>query len=503
MNLKSLLYALLAAGATCLNAETPELKWDPGKFGRITELDGKQILTVEVSPEEVKDQINCATAEISLIPYQRSVLTLRISARAENVTVPKHRYNGIKFMLNYTDNAGEQYWHNISGVTGSFDWKELSFTTTLPIQPAAHGKILLGLQDSSGKVEFDLSSLKIDLLFAATDDNYQAVYTDRVRRTPRLRGVMSPKTFSEDDLKTLKDWNVNLVRAQISRNFGKTGTDRNLAEYDRWLNSVLDHYEKMFKLGHEKYGLHFVIDLHTPPGGKLKNSDMAIFHEKIYADHFIEIWKRIAARFRGNPAVWAYDLINEPIQMKPAPYDYWNLQKAAAKAIREIDPDTPIMVESNRCDSPSTFTYLPPLKMKDVIYQVHMYMPLSYTHQRVEKHSGQADKLSYPSVIENRRYDRERLRKDLNPVREFQKRHNARIYVGEFSAAAWAPGAEQYLADCIAIFEEYGWDWSYHAFREAKVWSLEHEGESWNTLRPSADNPRKQVLLNGFRKNRK
>lgn len=503
MNLKSLLYALLVAGATCLNAETPELKWDPGKFGQITERDGKRILTIEVPPGKGKDRINSASAEINLAPFQRSVLTLRISARAENVTVPKRKFNGIKFMLNYKDNAGEQYWHNISGVAGSFDWKELSFNT-LPIQPAARGKIRLGLQDCSGKVEFDLSSLKIDLLFAAANDNYQAVYTDRVRRTPPLRGVMSPtRIFSEDDWKTLKAWNVNLVRAQICRNFGKTGTDRNLAEYDRWLNSVLDHYEKMFKYGHEKYGLRFVIDLHTPPGGKLKNLDMAIFHEKIHADHFIEVWKRIAARFRGNPAVWAYDLINEPIQMQPAPYDYWNLQKAAAEAIRKIDPDTPIMVEANRGDSPSSFTYLPPLKMKDVIYQVHMYTPHSYTHQGVGKHSGQAGKISYPSVIENRRYDKERLRKDLKPVREFQKRHNARIYVGEFSATIWAPGAEQYLADCIALFEEYGWDWSYHAFREAKVWSLEHEGESWRTLRPSADNPRKQVLLNGFRKNRK
>ena len=503
MHLKSLLYALLAAGTASLNAGTPELQWDPGKFGRISELDGKRILTVEVSSGEIKDRINCATAEINLAPFQRSVLNLRISARAENVTIPKHRYNGIKFMLNYVDNTGKEHWHNISNTAGSFEWKELSFTTR-PIQPAARGKILLGLQDSSGKVEFDLSSLKIDRLFAATDDNYQAIYTDRVRKTPRLRGVMSPaKKFTEEDWKTLKGWNVNLVRTQICRNFRKIGTDRDLAEYDHWIDSILDHYEKMFKLGHEKYGLSFVIDLHTPPGGMLKNSDMAMFHEKVYADHFIEVWKRIATRFRGNPAVLAYDLINEPIQLKPAPYDYWNLQKAAAEAIRKIDPDTPIMIESNYGDSPSSFTYLPPLKMKDVIYQVHMYDPAQYTHQGIGKHSGLLGKISYPSVTGNIRYDRERLRKDLKPVREFQNKHNARIYVGEFSAAVWAPGADRYLADCIAIFEEYGWDWSYHAFREAKIWSLEHEGESWSTLRPSTDNPRKQILLNGFRKNRK
>ena len=57
-----------------------------------------------------------------------------------------------------------------------------------------------------------------------------------------------------------------------------------------------------------------VIDLHSPPGGRSTGRDMNMFYEKKYADHFIECWKRIAQRFKGNPAVWAYDLINEPVQ---------------------------------------------------------------------------------------------------------------------------------------------------------------------------------------------
>ena len=75
------------------------------------------------------------------------------------------------------------------------------------------------------------------------------------------------------------------------------------------------------------------------------------------------------------------------------------------------------------------------------------------------------------------------LRGILKPVRDFQLKHGARIYVGEFSAVAWAPGAEKYLEDCIALFEEYGWDWTYHAFREWQGWSVEHEGDSATTLR--------------------
>ena len=51
------------------------------------------------------------------------------------------------------------------------------------------------------------------------------------------------------------------------------------------------------------------------------------------------------------------------------------------------------------------------------------------------------------------------------------------------------------------MFDEYGWDWTYHAFREWNGWSVEHEGSNSQDLKPSAGNPRKDALLEGFRKN--
>ncbi len=503
MNLKKLCGAVAAVAACWLGAATPEQEWNPGKFGRITERDGKRFLTVQVPPE-AKEAMNCAEAPIDLVPFRGTTLSFQIRARAKDVSIPLRTYNGVKFMLNYVDGDGVEYWNNVSRVAGSFDWKELAFSASVSAT-AGTGRVQLGLQESSGEVEFDLSSLKIEPLFPAVRSNYKAVYTDRVKSVPPLRGVMSPtREFTEDDWKTLKEWNVNLVRAQLCRNWGKTGTERDLEEYDQWLNAKLDHYEKMFRIGYEKYGLRFVIDLHTPPGGRIENRDMAMFYEKPYADHFIEVWKRIATRFKGNPAVWGYDLVNEPIQSLPAPYDYWNLQRMAAEAVRAIDPDTPIIIESNNWDSPSAFSYLPPLEMKDVIYQVHMYVPGNFTHQLVGNNfgeKGQVQKVAYPGLIAGVEYDREALRKVLAPVRDFQQKYGARIFVGEFSAAVWAPGAEKYLADCISLFEEYGWDWTYHAYREWNGWSLEHAGDWPDEVRPSADNPRKRVLLEGFSRN--
>ena len=138
--------------------------------------------------------------------------------------------------------------------------------------------------------------------------------------------------------------------------------------------------------------------------------------------------------------------------------------------------------------------------MTNIIYQVHMYAPSRFTHQRVNAAHGKDAPLPYPGKGENGElWNKDYLRRQLQPVRDFQLRYGARILVGEFSAAVWADGADMWLKDVISIFNEYGWDWTYHAFREARCWSLEYEGTSWDDIHPSADNTRKRVVLDGLR----
>ena len=476
-------------------------KWNLGAFGKETEKDGGRFITITVpadSPQ--KGGMNCATAEVDLSGFRGDSLCFMIRARAKEVSQPGRSYNGVKFMLSYKDGDGREFWHHPSNLKGTFDWKEISFTASVS-KSAGKARLQLGLQDSSGEVEFDLASLNVFRLFPRVNLDYKVTYPEKIAAMPLLRGVMSPHTFTDDDLKTLHDWNVKLVRAQITRNWGKSGTERDLAEYDKWLDGKLDHLEDVLKRA-EKYGIKFVIDLHSPPGGRDETRDMTMFYEKEYADHFVKVWEKIARRFRGNPSVWAYDLVNEPVQNRPAPYDYWNLQRMAAEAVRKIDPDTPVMIESNQWDSAPAFVYLSPLAMDNVIYQVHMYAPGQFTHQFVHNtfgEQGKAEFIRYPGTIGGEKWDKEMIKKHLQPVRDFQLRHNARIYVGEFSAIAWAPGAADYLRDCIEVFEEYGWDWTYHAFREWNGWSVEHEGVP-GKLTPSKDNERKQVLLEALRR---
>ena len=88
-------------------------------------------------------------------------------------------------------------------------------------------------------------------------------------------------------------------------------------------------------------------------------------------------------------------------------------------------------------------------------------------------------------------------------MREFQRAYNVHIYVGEFSAIRWAPGAADYLSDCIDLFEEYDWDWTYHAYREWDGWSVEHGSDSQNHQPTEEATDRKRLLLGWFARNEK
>jgi hypothetical protein len=131
-----------------------------------------------------------------------------------------------------------------------------------------------------------------------------------------------------------------------------------------------------------------------------------------------------------------------------------------------------------------------------------MYIPHHFTHQGVYDNPAG---LSYPGVIDGKPWDKERLRKALQPARDFAWDYGVHMYVGEFSAIRWAPGesAHAYLKDVIDILEENGWDWAYHAFREWDGWSVEHGPDPKDHARAKEPTSRQKLLGGWFAKNGK
>ncbi len=237
-----------------------------------------------------------------------------------------------------------------------------------------------------------------------------------------------------------------------------------------------------------KQGMYVVIDLHDVPlsDPNLKTTSPEFWGDDTNKQVLVDSWTEIAQRFapyRGN--IWGYDLLNEPYNSAELPnaaskWPSWAQQ--IVNAIRIHDTVTPIIYEVSPGAIPRGFAQnFTLLNDSKVIYSFHMYQPESYTHQGRSTYNNAPfaeswpDQYTYPGPAGGTTFwDKNRLRQEFQPIIDFQARYGVPIYVGEFSAIRWAPGAGSYIRDCIELFEELGWSWTYHAYNEWHGWDVEY-----------------------------
>ena len=490
-----LLRLAIAANATI---PMPALSWTPSN-SRATISGG--IATVAIpGTTPASGRVN-ATFDMS--GFAGKAFELTVNAQLSNIGNTTYGWDGLKFQFSFHDDLRGTD-NNIDGdlpqKTGTSDgWIQLKLRFDPSQYRTTTATLGLGIQHATGTARFDLSSLTITeqpAICEPTNGTLVVSYPQRVSSMPPLKGVMSPTgDMNEGDFRTLHDWGATLLRFEMANCPSEAIAD--VPAYLAWLRGRLDHLENVILPCAEKYGIKVVVDLHNTIGGRISGySDFALFDDDAFYDTWLAVWREIATRFRGDSRVYGYDLCNEPRQTMAHKRNYWQIQQAAAEAIREIDPDVTIVMEANAMDAPDAFYYLSPLSLGNVVYQVHMYEPGTYTHQGLDTNPyGE----TYPGTLANgSTFDKAWLRAQLAPVRGFQQAHGARILVGEFSAICWAPGADQYLTDLTDIFNEYGWDWCYMAFRAWEGWSVEHQeneiGTRWD-FSSSPDNARKRAIL--------
>lgn len=435
--------------------------------------------------------------------------TLRASGwiKAQEVSAKPNAWNGIKFML-AIETPDRKLWPQASLDTGTFDWRRADLWVRVPTNAIAVS-LVLGLEEVTGAARFD--DLKITIAKAPVSVRPQPApgVAFKGHSLPRLRGTMVSPNLRPEDLAVLgQEWNANLIRWQLVRNV-RPNTPSSLSDYDQWLEGELKKLDVLLPAC-ERYGVLVVVDLHSPPGGRGTTSgyvgtDDRLFTERACQDKFVAVWRHIAARYRNEKAIWGYDLANEPVEETVAEdcLDWHDLAERAAKAIREIDPQRALLVEAPPWGGPSSLADFTPISVSNVVYSVHMYEPMAFTHQGVFQASASGP--VYPGTIDGKRWDAAALEAVLRPVIEFQQAYNVHIFIGEFSAIRWAPdrSAARYLADLIDIFERHGWDWSYHAFREWQGWSVEHGEDRLDTRRSDAPTDRQKLLRSWFSRNQK
>jgi endoglucanase len=451
-----------------------------------------------IENENAYRTITCST-QIPADRIEGRLITVSAVVKADNISQPTNHWNGIKVMLILETKEGKQHSQLPLGA-GSFQWTPMEQIVRVP-KGIKRARLVLGLEKSSGRAWFD--DIRVSIGRAKKGKRFDTKF--KGHDLPRLRGVVHGPLFNEKNIRILAEqWKSNQVRWQLNPGPMKKNEvwAKDLDAYDKWLDGALDSSDRALAAC-EKYGLMVVVDLHCPPGGLSDDGVCLMFSNKQYQDKLVEVWGKIARRYKERKCVYAYDLINEPVEPKAGGTITWpELAIKVIDTIRAIDPGKPVVFEPGPWGNPEGFDQIVPLDRDGVIYSFHMYKPHILTHQGVhEQRTG----VKYPGVIDRLMWNKDRLEEAMIAAIDFQNEFNVQIYVGEFSAIRWAPdnSAYRYLHDCIDLFEKYGWDWSYHAFREWHGWSVEHGCDKGDVSPSIQQTDRERLLRSWFAKNKR
>jgi endoglucanase len=225
-----------------------------------------------------------------------------------------------------------------------------------------------------------------------------------------------------------------------------------------------------------------VIDLH--PGG-VEKGELA---GAAGAERFIGHWRLLAARLAEfNPDKVFLEVLNEPEPIGGE--QWWTLQGRVLAAIRSVAPRHTVIANGGGWSGIDDLISHVPYADRNVIYTVHEYGPILFTHQAstwswpVAQHvhgltwpirpadaAVAAGKQSNPAhqyihdQVENGQFEPSWMLRDAQKLRWWQQTHdNVPIYVSEFGVyAKSAPrdAVQRWLTAAREIFESNGWGWA-------------------------------------------
>jgi len=192
------------------------------------------------------------------------------------------------------------------------------------------------------------------------------------------------------------------------------------------------------------------------------------------------MWRYTADRYRGSSAIVGYELMVEPnacdvVSNAPAwppwkfhrqyggtSYDWNRLYPRVLRAVRDVDPETPVLVGSDGYSGVVWLPYVKPCGDARTVYTVHQYEPGPYTHQQPDE-SGRC---SYPGFLDpdwggrRTRFSTDWIEDLYSVVRRFGAKADAPVAVTELGVCRWAPGASAFLSDQLNVIEEQGMNWA-------------------------------------------
>jgi len=283
--------------------------------------------------------------------------------------------------------------------------------------------------------------------------------------------------FTESDAEYINSLGLNLIRIPINyRLFEDDMNPRIIKE------EAFEHLDRVINLC-AKYEIYTIIDLHALPGSQNQawHSDnpthKALFWKyKDFQDRALILWEFIANRYKDQPWVAGYDLINEP----SAPDEEIVLPyfKRLYDAIRKVDPNHIVFLEGNRyANDFHIFTEI----WDNVVYTNHDYaIP------------GFIDGGEYPGYSRGQYINKDTVEKTFVAECEFMFENNVPVWVGEFGPVyTGVPEKDemryQLLKDQLANYDHYQVSWCIWLYKDLGLQAIlyQNENTTWMSLTKS------------------
>jgi endoglucanase len=242
------------------------------------------------------------------------------------------------------------------------------------------------------------------------------------------------------DFTNVKNWGFDHVRIPVDSYLFFTEEEQPLENRFVRLDNAVGYAKQN--------GLKMILDLHECPGHDFSEAAKTPV-QKLFSggDTYIKktekIWAYLAERYAHNEHV-LFETLNEPVA--PTAEIWNNVKDRLCREIRRHAPKSTIITGSNMWNIPGTFDSLTPFDDGNMIYCVHFYEPLLFTHQNAPWIDNPEIKIARPYPGDYgpglvRKFghahsagvwDRQRLVNEFTPVNTFRKKYNAQVICNEF-----------------------------------------------------------------------
>lgn len=263
------------------------------------------------------------------------------------------------------------------------------------------------------------------------------------KRTQEFYDAWLDNHTTKADIDSLKAWGFNSVRLPMHFNLYTLPVDKEpVAGQNTWIDKGFTMTDSLLSWC-KANGMYLILDLHAAPGGQgndLNISDRDGSQPSLWESEpdrlkTIALWKKLAERYRDEPYIGAYDILNEPNFGFEDPANDKNGLKEQAnvplkqllqditKAIREVDSRHIIIIEGNGWGN-NYNGILPPWD-KNMVLSFHKYWNLNDT-------------------------------KSIQHILDFRQKYNVPVWLGETGE-----NSNVWFTEAIRLFEKnnIGWSW--------------------------------------------